>query len=447
MGTILLLINSIVLFIDSNIYILISTKMLDIPLIWMLLLNILLATMFVLMNIFPSILTRKLYDTKLVRIRNGYRLLILFLISAFMSFILYLFLIIKYQVDIKLLLINLLLLVPLLAFVFWNGMIRVYLFSRQLGVRYRLIGFILGLIPIAHIIMLIKIIRVCQKEVKFENKKYKLNLDRKNKEVCKTKYPILLVHGIFFRDFEKVNYWGRIPEELIKNGATIYYGNHSSSLAVEDSAKELSDRIKNIVKETGCKKVNVIAHSKGGLDMRYAISNLGMDKYVCSLSMINTPNHGCIFADYLLDKSSDKLKKKVSGTYNFALKKMGDTNPDFIAGVSDLTSTGVEKLNKKMKHNDNVYYRAYGSILKKSSSGRFPLNLTNKFVHSYDGKNDGLVGIDSFPYNGECTVIESTGKRGISHGDIIDLNRENFDGFDVREFYVSLVNDLKNKGF
>lgn len=37
--------------------------------------------------------------------------------------------------------------------------------------------------------------------------------------------------------------------------------------------------------------------------------------------------------------------------------------------------------------------------------------------------------------------------RGISHGDMIDLNRENIRDFDVREFYVNLVNELKEKGF
>ena len=30
---------------------------------------------------------------------------------------------------------------------------------------------------------------------------------------------------------------------------------------------------------------------------------------------------------------------------------------------------------------------------------------------------------------------------------MIDLVRENIDGFDVREFYVQLVADLKNRGF
>jgi triacylglycerol lipase len=44
-------------------------------------------------------------------------------------------------------------------------------------------------------------------------------------------------------------------------------------------------------------------------------------------------------------------------------------------------------------------------------------------------------------------MLSAAGKRGISHGDVIDLNREKFDGFDVREFYVQLVSDLKQKGF
>ena len=30
---------------------------------------------------------------------------------------------------------------------------------------------------------------------------------------------------------------------------------------------------------------------------------------------------------------------------------------------------------------------------------------------------------------------------------MIDLNRENIEEFDVREFYVNLVNDLRLKGF
>ena len=63
------------------------------------------------------------------------------------------------------------------------------------------------------------------------------------------------------------------------------------------------------------------------------------------------------------------------------------------------------------------------------------------------GELDGLVGEDSFPIYDNFTLVEAPKNRGISHGDVIDLNRENIEGYDVREFYVKLVNDLKNKGY
>ena len=440
MSYLTIILQIIITFITSNLYVLNKSYNLNVPIIVMIIL-------FILINIFPSVLSKKLQDKNLYRIRNGYRILIVFFVNLILSTGLYLLSIFKYSIDMKILLINLLIIIISLNIVFWNGIIRVYLFSKQLGIRCRFIGLLLGLVPILHLVMLIKIIKVCRDEVEFENDKLLLNMKRKDKQVCKTKYPLLLVHGIFFRDFEKLNYWGRIPDELIKNGATIFYGNHSSSLSVKDSAEELATRIKEIIKETNCEKVNVIAHSKGGLDTRYAIANLGMDNYIASLTMINTPNHGCTFADYLLNKAPTVLKDKLADGYNFTLKKLGDKEPDFIAGVTDLTSSVVEKLNEKMPASPKVHYKAYGSVLKKATGGRFPLNLTNNFVKLFDGKNDGLVGIESFPIYDDFTLVESPYDRGISHGDVIDLNRENINGYDVREFYVNLVSELKEKGF
>ena len=98
-----------------------------------------------------------------------------------------------------------------------------------------------------------------------------------------------------------------------------------------------------------------------------------------------------------------------------------------------------------MPSSENVYYQAFGSVLKKATGGRFPLNLTNNFVKMFDDKNDGLVGIGSFPLDDNFTLVESPYDKGISHGDVIDLNRENIKGYDVREFYVQLVSDLKNR--
>ena len=330
---------------------------------------------------------------------------------------------------------------------FWCGIVQIYISSTQIGIKWRAIGIICGMIPIVHLFVLWKIVRLASEEIRFEREKMALNADRAAERVCATTYPILLVHGVFFRDYRYLNYWGRIPAELERNGAVIYYGNHQSAASVADSGEEIAARIKEIVRESGCDKVNIIAHSKGGLDSRYAISKLGMAHHVASLTTVNTPHRGCVFADYLLSLIPEKQKNAIASAYNTALKKLGDDRPDFLAAVSDLTAKACETLNAQLPDPEGVYIQSIGSCLKHASGGRFPLNLTNRFVHLFDGENDGLVGRDSFRWGQNYHYLTAPEKRGISHGDMIDLNRENIEGFDVREFYVKLVNELKIKGF
>lgn len=343
--------------------------------------------------------------------------------------------------------IRLILVIVLESIIFWIGIITVYLTSEQLGIRYRVLGIVFGPVPVANLIMLHIIIKTVDAEIKIVKMRDKRNAQRHYDKICKTKYPILMVHGVFFRDFEHLNYWGRIPKELILNGAAIYYGNHNSAAAVKNSAEELANRIHQIVDETGCEKLNVIAHSKGGLDMRAAIALTDIAPYIASLTTINTPHRGCQFADYLLNKIPAKQQHLVEKAYNAGAAKLGDVNPDFLSAVYDLTYDSCAKFNEEIKDNENIYYQSVGSKLNKPASGRFPLNFTYPLVKYFDGPNDGLVGEESFKWGENYQFLTIKGKRGISHGDMIDLNRENIPGFDVREFYVQLVYDLKNRGF
>ena len=333
------------------------------------------------------------------------------------------------------------------AAVFWNGMIRVYLTSVQLGLKHRILAALCGWIPLVNIWYLTKIIRIASDEVEFETEKWELDETRAESEICKTKYPLLLVHGVFFRDYRYINYWGRIPRELRRNGARIYYGCQQSAAAVEDSGKELAERIRAIIAETGCEKVNIIAHSKGGLDSRAAIAHQGMGPYVATLTTINTPHRGCIFAEYLLGKVPQAARRKIADTYNATLRRLGDKDPDFLAAVTDLTASACERRNAVTPDDPGVVYESVMSYCRRAGHGKFPLNMTHPIVRHFDGKNDGLVSVDSAKWGSRFTLLEPRGKRGISHGDVVDLNRENIPGFDVREFYVELVADLKRRGY
>lgn len=341
---------------------------------------------------------------------------------------------------------SILLCVLLEFLLFWSGILCVYFTSVQLGLKLRIIGLVCGMIPVVNLVALNFILRTVCREVETECAKEALNRRRRDQKICQTRYPILMVHGVFFRDSRYFNYWGRIPKELEQNGAAIYYGNHQSAAPIEESGRELAQRIRELVEELGCEKVNIIAHSKGGLDCRYALSKLDIAPYVASLTTINTPHRGCLFADCLLTKVSPKVKDRMASAYNTTLKKLGDSDPDFLTAINQLTATCCADFNQRTSIPEGVYCQSVGSVLPKARGGKFPLNFSHHIVSYYDGENDGLAGERSFPWGERYICLRPQSNRGISHGDMIDLNRQNFDGFDVREFYVNLVSELKDRG-
>lgn len=328
---------------------------------------------------------------------------------------------------------------------FWNGMLRVYLTSVQLGIKWRVIGALCGWIPLVHLWALGRILRITGREVAFERAKLELNAVRAESEVCATRYPVLLVHGVFFRDSKVLDYWGRIPAELKRNGAAVYYGGQQSAASVADSGEELAARIRSLVKETGCEKVNLIAHSKGGLDCRYAIACAGAGELVASLTTVNTPHRGCLFADELLGRIPAGVQNAIARKYNRAARLLGDREPDFLRAVRDLTASACARFNEEVKDLPGVLYQSVGSVMRRAASGQFPLNMTYPLVRKFDGENDGLVAVESMPWGASFQLVR-TEKRGVSHADMIDLNRENIPGFDVREFYVQLVRGLRDRG-
>ncbi|SMC60414.1 triacylglycerol lipase [Oscillospiraceae bacterium] len=404
---------------------------------------------FVLCVIFPSY--KKIEDKRIRKLQRGVALLIEFLITCvvdagmLITYLVYANMnegiasdIVAKEVIIAVIAGNI---------IFWSGIITVYVRSKQLGFKWRVIGILCGMIPIAHLVALGYIIRITFREYRDENARYILNKSRVADKICQTKYPILMVHGVFFRDSDFFNYWGRIPADLEENGATIFYGDQESAASVDECGKQLAAKIKEIVEKNGCGKVNIIAHSKGGLDSRAAISLCGAAPYVASLTTINSPHYGCQFADYLLTKAPDSLRASIASKYNAVLTKVGDKKPDFLAAVSDLTDTSCKAFNERCPNSPDVYYQSVGSTSVKASGGRFPLNLSYHLVKHFDGVNDGLVSLPSMKWGDNFEVVKPRKKRGITHGDMIDLMRENIDGFDVRETYVKIVSGLKERGF
>jgi len=263
---------------------------------------------------------------------------------------------------------------------------------------------------------------------------------------CSTRYPILLVHGAFFRDVNWLKYWGRIPDALEHSGARVYFGCQQSAESVEASAAFLARRIGTILEETGCDKVNVIAHSKGGLDMRWAIAHCGIAGQVASLTTVSTPHRGCRYADHLLHKLPRWVVSVIAAVYNTGMRLLGDRKPDFKAAVQELTAEVCEPRDKELGVPAGILCRSVGSCLHNGRGARGFLRLTHRWVKRYDGENDGLVGTHSMQWGQQFHLLEPKGKRGISHWDATDLHREILSSFDPVDYYIKLVSDLKKQG-
>lgn len=74
---------------------------------------------------------------------------------------------------------------------------------------------------------------------------------------------------------------------------------------IKNRAIILRNQIDEFKRETGAKKVNIIAHSMGGLISRYYIKYLNGNSFVDKLIMLGTPNHGSNLAVY--DSEDAKL--------------------------------------------------------------------------------------------------------------------------------------------
>jgi triacylglycerol lipase len=416
---------------------------------WIILADIIIFAIYLLIKVNLVSYTKNQIVNIRLRIMLGGRIIVLYgLYVAFIQILIYLMgfsIIQNLAIPKRILIIDIIIMVLYIIILLTNGMLRILCTSRRLNIIKRLTVGFWSFIPIVNIFIMLYACHIARLEYDHECYKVINNEARVDSEVCKTKYPLVLVHGVGFRDLKYINYWGRIPKELIRNGATVYYGNQEAWGTVEYNAKDIKNKILDIVKTTGCGRVNIIAHSKGGLDARYMISKLEMGDYVASLTMMSSPHRGCKFVD-IACKLPDKIYKAIASFFDRRYRSLGDKNPDFYTASRQFSTYHSKKFNEEVRDVEQVYYQSYATVVKNIFSD-YIVAIPYILVKLTEGENDGLVSIDSAKWGEFKGVLKNKRRRGISHGDIIDLRRDDYEEFDVIEKYVEIVSELKNKGY
>ena len=103
--------------------------------------------------------------------------------------------------------------------------------------------------------------------------------------------PVLLIHGYV----EDAAIWKKWEDLLKKDGIqffTITFKDSDDKCgSAEQHAKELEKRVQDVKQQSGAPKINIVGHSKGGLDARVFL-DITDTKDVANLIMIGTPNAG-----------------------------------------------------------------------------------------------------------------------------------------------------------
>ena len=246
-------------------------------------------------------------------------------------------------------------------------------------------------------------------------------------------------------------YWGRIPRVLRKNGASVWFGDQDGNATTMSNARYLVRVIRRILEETGAEKINIIAHSKGGLEARYLVSSMGMGDVVASVTTISTPHNGSVTVDTLLRKFPTIIRIG-SAVTDLGRRCLGDRNPHTYWAICQFTTDYMHRFNKRNPDDPRVFYQSYAFVMKKPTSDLF-MWLPNLVVSWIEGENDGLLTPASVQWGTFKGICRGAGRRGISHCDEIDLRRRPLckkkgDGvWDIVDVYKAVAAELIQNGF
>jgi len=168
----------------------------------------------------------------------------------------------------------------------------------------------------------------------------------------KTKYPIVLVHGLFgYDNIGPAEYFYGIPSALRADGATVYVVQVSAANSTEVRGEQLLTQVKQILAASGAAKVNLIGHSHGGPTARY-VASVRPD-LVASVSSVGGVNKGSVVADLLLGLAPvGSLQNSVITSVTNGLAKIvnflsggGGLPQNSLAAAQSLSTAGSLKFN------------------------------------------------------------------------------------------------------
>lgn len=257
-----------------------------------------------------------------------------------------------------------------------------------------------------------------------------------------TKYPIILVHGVALKDIRFFKAFGNIEKLLSHAGYTVSTAPTDGFGSIESNAEQLQAYVEKILAEANAEKVNLIAHSKGGLDSRYMIDKLGMKDKIASVTFLCTPHKGSGVAS-LLYELPKPTKGFIASWINLWYRLFGDKHPDALTVCRQLKYAPDGALEHAEDY-EGIFLQSYTTVMEKGRDD-FVMSIPLRFSRRYENdESDGMVTVHSAKfgeYRGHCT------DGSVSHSEIVDFMVKESKKEKIYLFYLSLCEELGERGY
>lgn len=263
-------------------------------------------------------------------------------------------------------------------------------------------------------------------------------------ELIRLKYPVLLCHG--YGGFSMLVSPSPLHNSCMRlrsYGIEAFAPNIVPYATIEIRAEQWAGVISTLKLEYGYDKMNVVAHSMAGLDMRYAISKLDISNSVSSLTTIAAPHHGTSLAELVLT-APETIREKLAELVDwFGESIYPSQKSDAVAAVEQLTREYINnEFNPKVPDIEGIPYFSYSAAVGKGTD--VPLNpiyrLQNQLIYQQEGVNDSFVTVDSAIWGRHLETLK------ISHLEQIEIQVSKDRKPIVEQFWKGLVMNLKENG-
>jgi triacylglycerol lipase len=206
-------------------------------------------------------------------------------------------------------------------------------------------------------------------------------------------YPLVLAHGFFGWDkVGPLEYFHKVRATLQQAGHAVYVTKVDPFNTSIKRGAQLADQVKDILARSGAARVNILAHSQGGIDARYVVHRL--PGRVAAVVTIGTPHLGSLLGQTLTDKTPGYTKQLAQAFFKAVSRPFyGDVarDADIVACLGALSPASMTAFNGSYPNVEGVAYYSLG--------GRSGLSLARTdcaaprapaFVSKYDGVRDPI---------------------------------------------------------